>query len=105
MEARWLYFPIRQIHHPAAASPIYIHLGSGSIPPHLFFESLAYVVAFATYLHLRRHLGDPVALPLRWATVAAAVAGAALGSKLLYWLEDPRATVQNVQNSTYLMGG
>ena len=97
--------PILQIHHLAAAFPIYVRLGSRSIHPHLFFESLAYVIAFTTYLYLRRHFGDPVALPLRWATVAAAVAGAALGSKLLYWLEDPRATLQNVQNSTYLIGG
>jgi prolipoprotein diacylglyceryltransferase len=37
--------------------------------------------------------------------VAAAVAGAALGSKVLYWLEDPRITVQNLHNAAYLIGG
>jgi prolipoprotein diacylglyceryltransferase len=37
--------------------------------------------------------------------VAAAVAGAALGSKVLYWLEDPRATLQNLHNPAYLIGG
>jgi prolipoprotein diacylglyceryltransferase len=37
--------------------------------------------------------------------VAASVAGAALGSKLLYWLEDPRATLQNLHNPAYLVGG
>jgi phosphatidylglycerol---prolipoprotein diacylglyceryl transferase len=37
--------------------------------------------------------------------VAAAVAGAALGSKVLYWLEDPRATLQNLYNPAYLIEG
>lgn len=63
------------------------------------------MIAFATYLDLRRRFGDAVTLPLRWATVAAAVAGAALGSKVLYWLEDPRATLQNLHNPAYLIGG
>jgi phosphatidylglycerol---prolipoprotein diacylglyceryl transferase len=80
-------------------------MGSRTIHPHLFFESLAYLLAFATYLHLRREFGDPIVLPLRWATLAAAVAGAALASKVLYWLEDPRATLQNIHNPAYLLGG
>ena len=75
------------------------------IHPHLFFESLSYGVAFAVYLRLRRRFGDPVAPPLRWAAVAAAVAGAALGSKLLFWLEDPELTLQNLHNPAYLVGG
>jgi phosphatidylglycerol:prolipoprotein diacylglycerol transferase len=33
------------------------------------------------------------------------VAGAALGSKLLYWLEDPQLTWQNFRDPAYLMGG
>ncbi len=37
--------------------------------------------------------------------IAAAVAGAAFGSKLLFWLEDPVLTWQNLHNPAYLMGG
>jgi len=37
--------------------------------------------------------------------IAAAVAGAAFGSKLLFWLEDPALTAQNLRNPAYLMGG
>jgi prolipoprotein diacylglyceryltransferase len=37
--------------------------------------------------------------------IAAAVAGAAFGSKLLFWLEDPALTGQNLRNPAYLMGG
>jgi len=33
------------------------------------------------------------------------VAGAALGSKLLFWLEDPQLTWHNLNNPAYLMGG
>ena len=62
-------------------------------------------MAFAAYLRLRRRFGDPVPVPLRWAAVAAAVAGAALGSKVLFWLEDPRLTFQNLHNPAYLVGG
>jgi phosphatidylglycerol---prolipoprotein diacylglyceryl transferase len=42
---------------------------------------------------------------LRWAAVAAAVAGAALGAKLLYVLEDPRLTLENLHNPAYFVGG
>ena len=37
--------------------------------------------------------------------IAAAVAGAAFGSKLVFWLEDPALTAHNLRNPAYLMGG
>ena len=37
--------------------------------------------------------------------IAAAAAGAALGSKLLFWLEDPELTWHNLHNLAYLMRG
>lgn len=37
--------------------------------------------------------------------MAAAVAGAALGAKLLFWLEDPRLTLSNLHNAAYFVGG
>jgi phosphatidylglycerol:prolipoprotein diacylglycerol transferase len=73
--------------------------------PHLVFETLSYFVAFRVYLSLRRRFGDPIATPIRWAVVAAAVAGAALGSKLLFLVEDPPLTWHNLRNPAYLMGG
>jgi phosphatidylglycerol:prolipoprotein diacylglycerol transferase len=37
--------------------------------------------------------------------IAAAVAGAALGSKLLFWFEDPELTWHNLHNLAYFVGG
>jgi len=80
-------------------------VGHYFIHPHVFFETLAYFIAFGAYLLLRRRFGDPISTPIRWALIAAAVAGAALGSKLLFWLEDPQLTWHNLHNPAYLVGG
>jgi phosphatidylglycerol:prolipoprotein diacylglycerol transferase len=85
--------------------PLYVHLGHRTFHPHFFFEALSYIVAAVVYLALRRRFPDPIIAPLRWAVVAAAVAGAAIGSKLLFWFEDPRLTLQNLHNPAYLAGG
>lgn len=69
------------------------------------FEALAYLTAFGVFLSLRRRFGDPLATPIRWTVVAAAAAGAALGAKVLFWLEDPALTRQNLHNPAYLLGG
>ena len=37
--------------------------------------------------------------------IAAAVAGAALGAKILFWLEDPQLTWQNLHNPAFFVGG
>ena len=57
------------------------------------------------FLRLRRRFGDPLVTPLRWAVVAAAVAGAAFGSKILFWLEDPQLTWHNLHNPAFFVGG
>jgi len=75
------------------------------VHPHLFFEVLAYFVGFRVYLWLRRNFVDRISDPLRWAVFAAAVAGAAVGSKALFWLEDPRVTWQNLHDRIYLISG
>jgi phosphatidylglycerol---prolipoprotein diacylglyceryl transferase len=77
----------------------------GHASPHLIFETAAYIAGFTLYRILRRRFGDPVPIPLRWAVLAAAVAGAALGAKILFLLEDPELTLNNLQNPAYLLGG
>ena len=73
--------------------------------PHLLFETLAYVCAFQLYRFLRRHYGDFVSSSNRWSVIAAAAVGAALGSKLLFFLEDPKLTLAHIHDEVFLMGG
>jgi phosphatidylglycerol---prolipoprotein diacylglyceryl transferase len=85
--------------------PVYLHLGSWRIHPHLFFETLAYAAAFRVYLWLRRRNGDALPDANRWWVICAAIGGALAGSKILYWLEDPRLTLANLDNPAFLLGG
>ncbi len=85
--------------------PVYLHFGSLRVHPHWFFETLAYVLAFRFYLLLRRRSGDALADVDRWWVIAAAAMGAAVGSKVLYWFEAPRLTLQHLRDPAFLLGG
>jgi prolipoprotein diacylglyceryltransferase len=78
---------------------------NGRVVWHLLFESLAYFIAFRLYLRERARGGDFLDDSTRWTIVAAAIGGAVLGSKFLYWLEDPARTWHNITNIGYLIGG
>jgi prolipoprotein diacylglyceryltransferase len=71
----------------------------------VFFEALSYFIAALIYLWLRRRFGDSLYAPLRSVAIAAAVAGAALGSRFLFLLEDPALTWHNLNNPAFLLGG
>ena len=73
--------------------------------PHILFETLAYLFGFQLYRFLRSRYGDAVSSPNRWSVIAAAAVGAALGSKLLFFLEDPRFTLAHLHDPVALMGG
>ncbi len=83
--------------------PIWIDLGLFKLHPHVLFEALAYFIGFRVYLYTRRKERLPTDKSI-WIIVGA-ILGAALGSKVLYWLEDPRLLVDNWNSYTYLMGG
>jgi phosphatidylglycerol---prolipoprotein diacylglyceryl transferase len=85
--------------------PVLVPIGPWAVDPHVFFETLAYLIGFRLYLWLRRRRGDPVDDGLRWAVVTAAAVGAVVGSRLLFWLEDPAATVGYLQHPGILLGG
>ncbi len=85
--------------------PFYLRFGALRLHPHAVFEVLAYAVALQIYLVLRRNKGDVLDLASRWWIIAAAAAGAVLGSKLLYWLEDPRLTLAHRNDPSFLMAG
>lgn len=69
--------------------PVYLRFGNFRLSPHLFFETIAYVAAFVLFFRLRRRYGDPLSTDGRWWVISAAVIGAALGCRLLGWLENP----------------
>jgi prolipoprotein diacylglyceryltransferase len=92
-------------YHAAAGFPYYVTLWGRRIHPHVLFELLAYFVGFRLYLYQRRRFGDTIPAPLRWAALAAAVAGAALGSKVLFLLEDPQFALHHLHDFDYLTGG
>ena len=85
--------------------PVYIAVGSMRLHPHFVFETLAYVIGFLVYLRRRSRSGDVLPDSTRWSIVAAAIAGAAVGGKVLYWFEDPAATWQHARDPVFLLQG
>jgi phosphatidylglycerol---prolipoprotein diacylglyceryl transferase len=85
--------------------PVYIAFRSLKIHPHLLFETAAYAIGFRIYLTLRKRAGDALDDGNRWWIIAAATMGAMVGSKLLYWCEDPALTLAHWRESAYLMSG
>lgn len=88
-----------------AAFDFTLRLGPVSLSPHLIFETLAYIAGFALYNHQRKRHGDFLADPHRSSLIVATILGAALGSKLLAWFENPVLTMQHWNDLPYLLGG
>jgi len=82
-----------------------LHVGPVDVSPHLIFESLAYLVAFEVYRRQRRGQGDFLPASARSSVIVAAIVGAALGSKILGWMEDPLDTLSHWRDPAYWMGG
>lgn len=85
--------------------PVMIELGPWELHPHLLFEGLAYFIGLRIFWLMRRRGTDPVQVANRIWVIAGAAAGGAIGSKLLYLLEDPARTLTELGNLAYLMGG
>ncbi|MFD1887712.1 prolipoprotein diacylglyceryl transferase [Paenibacillus wenxiniae] len=83
--------------------PVYIHVGSLRIHPHVLFEALAYFIGFRIYLWTRRPSGMSKLVSLQ--ILAGTILGAAIGSKVLFWLEDPAATWAAFSQGHFLWGG
>lgn len=82
-----------------------VPLGPWRIHPHLLFDLLAYSGGFRLFLWQRRRLGDSIDTHARWSVVAAAIFGAAIGSKVFFWLEVPAETLAHWNDAAFLLGG
>jgi phosphatidylglycerol:prolipoprotein diacylglycerol transferase len=89
----------------ALTFPVLVPLGPFRLHPHTVFDVLAYSIGFRVFLWQRRRLGDTIDTRARWSVVAAAIFGAALGSKILFWLEDPAETLAHWNDLVFLFGG
>ncbi len=85
--------------------PVVFEVWGAEIRAHKLFELAGYALGFQTYLFLKRRTGDVVGLYERWSALAAAAVGAALGSKLLYLLDDPALTWSRRGDIEFLVGG
>ncbi len=85
--------------------PVLIPIGPLQLHPHTVFDLLAYGIGFRLFLWQRRRFGDAIDTPARWTVVAAAILGAAVGSKVFFWLEDPYETLAHWNNPIFLLGG
>jgi len=85
--------------------PVWIGAGGWRIHPHLLFELLAYTMSASWYWLDRDRQGDDVSTSHRWSLAAAAIAGAVIGSRVLFWLEDPQATFERLADIQHLLGG
>lgn len=74
-------------------------------PAHFVFESLAYIVGFRIYLRSRARSGDVIDESSRMWVIAAAIVGAAIGSKILHLLSDPALLLDKWNDPYHLMGG
>jgi phosphatidylglycerol---prolipoprotein diacylglyceryl transferase len=85
--------------------PVYLRIGPISLHPHWVFEALAYFVAFRVYLWLKKRDCDVLTDEARWWVIAAMAGGAAIGSKILFWFEDPRLSAAHWNDARYLISG
>lgn len=76
-----------------------------SFSVHTVFESLAYFLGFQLFRFRRRRQGDFLPWMERLVLLAAMIAGGAIGSKLLAWLEDPFRSWAHRTDIVYLMSG
>ena len=67
--------------------PVEWTVGPWTLPAHLVFESLGYLVGSRTFFALRRRANDFLPAEQRWTLIAAAAVGALLGSKALVWIQ------------------
>ena len=84
--------------------PVFLHLGPLALAPHQPFELLGSALGVRLYFARRRRTGDPLPGERRLVVFAAAVVGAAIGSKLLALLANPAPVLAHPSAAVLLSG-
>lgn len=82
--------------------PINLNLGPITIPSHLVFEVLGYVLGFRYYLMLREKADDPISEYHRLCIMAGGAFGALIFSRLIGALENPHEWMASPYPLLYL---
>ena len=85
--------------------PVYIRVGSLRIHPHPFFEILAFASGFGVFLYLRQRERDHLPEDLRWWVITAGLVGAAIGCRLLAWIDTPHVPMPGKTIVGGIIGG
>ena len=85
--------------------PVLLHLGPLTLHPHPVFEALGYATGYLAYRALRARTKDPIPEKTRWIVLTAAAVGAALGSRVVFWLDDPALTWAHRGEFAFWLGG
>jgi prolipoprotein diacylglyceryltransferase len=85
--------------------PVLLHLGPFTLHPHLVFEVLGYATGYLVYRALRACSHDPIPETTRWILLTAAAVGAAIGSRVVFWFDDPALTWAHRGEFAYWIGG
>lgn len=88
--------------------PLTFHLFGFDLPAHTLFDVLAYTAGgllFRFELRRNRSTLSTLSLEKKLWLLACGIFGAAVGAKLLAWLEDPDVYLRNLQNVQAWIGG
>lgn len=85
--------------------PVMLRLGPVAIHPHFFFELLSYTIGGQLYVWWSRRRPSTIAPETRGWIMIAALFGALIGSKLVYWLSDPLLFATSLGSPDFIFGG
>lgn len=85
--------------------PVYIRVGTLRIHPHPTFEILAFAMGFAVFLYLRLREQDYLSDDLRWWVITAGIVGAAIGCRVLAWIDTPHVPMPGKTVVGGIIGG
>ena len=85
--------------------PVMIPVGPYSLHPHAVFDALAYFVGYRVYATQRKRSSDAIASETRYALIAGAALGGALGAKILHWFYNPALTLAHINDVGFLLNG